>query len=963
MGFIIANAISVVKTFIAGVSRSSILALSGLIAFIFDAEEGVSSTYVGDAAGDDRTSGREIQPGRCYDFDGTNDYVNIGAISAIETADFSIKLRVKNTETNEGHFFSLGTGGSDGTFLLRKLGSGVVNCAIFLNGTSASVGSTTVVNDGAWHTIAVSVDRDGNLTLNINDGAEIASTSISSLNGFSLNNGNGWAIGCERAGAPTQFYDGIIQYLEVREGATIDSGNYVALYKMEESAGAIAYDSSGNANHGTITNATLSTFHATDTGVTKSYSNDVGYNDGNNNFPVSSVTSPGWVNQLTGLSLVDFKSSGNFALRFTNTDLTNAVHRSYNITNIVNFEQDDWLIVYAKNNGSRYFSYRITGGGVATYDFTTESFSTLTGFANQSIEVNGDWHKLTLQHNQSFSNPIVQFAHSGTTALTRPDIAHTPDSITTSIDFFIGVLKENSGQIVPTFGSQVVNKLIPRNESDTDNDILGNNLDYSGRVKYDFDLKSSNCLTFDGVDDYVDCGDLGSVTEVSFYIQSVIDNQEILTLDGANSGRIYVTGGVLSFGGSLTSTAITVDGVSKTASEAGALINDNEWHLVVCTVSSFTADDVQLGRNASSYGNIRLANVKFNDGVLAEYPLAEGGGSTVYDVSGNANHGTMTNFTLSNAWGTTQDVFHHNINNGFTQGKNFFSNSEDLSHPDWAGFRLTKVLGSAVEGITLTNLEASETNPNGSATLQTLSSQASGMYTFSCYAKASDSNFVLLRPSNNASFVDRVQTWFNLSTGTVGASSSPGSSFTLDSTSIELIGSDLYRCSITFTTSTLLDISARIYLTTGNNSNSVTIGDSVDVGGIQFENGELSAYQKTTDIALNGIKLPVLSTGNDDVLNLGISNPSGAFHNNAETMYAAPEAPALRVADDAKPTARLYSGANPVELGYDDFEKDFDDEGFYFSDVSTANEYKNLLIFDEEKTGSDLTDIQTFLNH
>lgn len=48
-------------------------------------------------------------------------------------------------------------------------------------------------------------------------------------------------------------------------------------YYCNEESGSTAYDSSGNGRHGTITNATLSTFHSTSASVVRNYANDRGY--------------------------------------------------------------------------------------------------------------------------------------------------------------------------------------------------------------------------------------------------------------------------------------------------------------------------------------------------------------------------------------------------------------------------------------------------------------------------------------------------------------------------------------------------------------------------------------------------------------------------------------------------------------------------------------------------------------
>jgi len=61
---------------------------------------------------------------------------------------------------------------------------------------------------------------------------------------------------------------GTLSYLKLSNGSE---------YWCNEESGSIGYDSSGNGNHLTITNATLSTFHAADSGITYNPNNEFGY--------------------------------------------------------------------------------------------------------------------------------------------------------------------------------------------------------------------------------------------------------------------------------------------------------------------------------------------------------------------------------------------------------------------------------------------------------------------------------------------------------------------------------------------------------------------------------------------------------------------------------------------------------------------------------------------------------------
>jgi len=54
----------------------------------------------------------------------------------------------------------------------------------------------------------------------------------------------------------------------------------------------------------------------------------------------------------------------------------------------------------------------------------------------------------------------------------------------------------------------------------------------------------------------------------------------------------------------------------------------------------------------------------------AMWPVAEGDGTTVYDVTGNSRNGTLKNAVVATAWGSTQDDFHWNASRGFTLNSN-----------------------------------------------------------------------------------------------------------------------------------------------------------------------------------------------------------------------------------------------------------------------------------------------------
>ena len=123
-------------------------------------------------------------------------------------------------------------------------------------------------------------------------------------------------------------------------------------------------------------------------------------------------------------------------------------------------------------------------------------------------------------------------------------------------------------------------------------------------------------------------------------------------------------------------------GISRTGSEIVIVVGDEVRTVDISAVAAGTNTFEAIGR----FGNNPqgdLAWISFHSkGMTAEeikaidpynmdtdslevfYAPSTGNGSTVYDVSGNNNHGTIANATLSNFW-IKQDQFHWNLKKGF----------------------------------------------------------------------------------------------------------------------------------------------------------------------------------------------------------------------------------------------------------------------------------------------------------
>ena len=121
--------------------------------------------------------------------------------------------------------------------------------------------------------------------------------------------------------------------------------------------------------------------------------------------------------------------------------------------------------------------------------------------------------------------------------------------------------------------------------------------------------QQGRCYTADGTDDEVIYGDIGTAIWFSGWVKLNSDNKCLFSLGNDTNTNLIVTAGVLTAGATLTLTGIKVDNVSKTASEAGALLNDNLYHFLSCGIGDglgggSTADDVLFFTDGTNHGSV-----------------------------------------------------------------------------------------------------------------------------------------------------------------------------------------------------------------------------------------------------------------------------------------------------------------------------------------------------------------------
>ena len=197
--------------------------------------------------------------------------------------------------------------------------------------------------------------------------------------------------------------------------------------------------------------------------------------------------------------------------------------------------------------------------------------------------------------------------------------------------------------------------------------------------------QQGRCYTSDGTDDEVNFGDIGTAIWFSGWVKLNSDNQCLFSLSNDTNTNVIVSAGVLTAGATLTLTGIKVDDVSKTASEAGVLLNDNLWHFLSCGIGDglgggSTADDVRFFTDGTNHGSVSGFDWRFysttptadelteaysgtgarNIASMSKYALWDKmdvqSGVTSYDSSGNELTGALTNITEAN-FHATQDVW------------------------------------------------------------------------------------------------------------------------------------------------------------------------------------------------------------------------------------------------------------------------------------------------------------------
>lgn len=467
--------------------------------------------------------------------------------------------------------------------------------------------------------------------------------------------GNEFTIG-KLSYATTWFYDGVISDLrtydvsltsEQREwvttngasGTAVPIANCLAHYKLDET-GTIVYDSSGNANHGTRVG-----------GATTYEGVDVPYSWQQQGFYSQQVID----GPTTDPAIAEIRA-GTPVL--TSTDWS--------------FDGGDDVRILRNLDGALTWHLR----------FEVESFDGNFGIRpRQETTAGGSSYPL--------ENPVDQGDHtvSGSSYITSTGVYHqtfekNPGVSTDNFRMFLDRVGSHTGtMVVKNFELWSEEIYIPRDESDTDNIVLGNPLNpvkVNAAIARNKELadQPKRATEFDGVDGYVDLGTRSAPV--------VITISSWVYLDVGVSNARFVNFGRTILG--ISSSAVEWrPNLSADVSIATAAITAATWHHILMTqsgtdfelfvdgvfIATVTAGNINTAARQSNLGcyntNSAFLNGKMLDtriynkslstdeqtfvrtfgtsgtdptliNCLAWYKLDETG-NVVYDSSGNGNHG------------------------------------------------------------------------------------------------------------------------------------------------------------------------------------------------------------------------------------------------------------------------------------------------------------------------------------
>jgi hypothetical protein len=555
-----------------------------------------SSTYGGRSVlADSARTGtkREPRQQRVYLFDGSNDHLTYGAkLTPTSCAAFTIVGWVKFAAATGAYqtiCAEYGSGGNRALNIGAIATTGTMRVSLLEDGTNVrkQYDSIASICDNVWHHIAVSFGA-GVLTVYL-DGTAAAVTKSTDLSITTIfNSTSPFCIGSQEGStalAAMRLKDFRLYstaktaaeiaaiYNQASTPTTIDTTGLLAWYACEEESGGIAYDSSGNGKHLTITNASTlpgGTFHATDStlphGMANEYGGSYGLSIVSNN-PGSYTTN--WLsNETLGASTdgyVEWIVEGLSANVISGVCTLSTLPAA----NAQNSFECGWYYLDASN--------------IRRYDsgsFTSVACALAIGDRMRLVRTGSVW---TLTKNGSLVTTFL----STTTAAVRAACAlalNTTYTTCTTINGQSPTTKESANT------ASISTRVIPRSLSTPANDVLGNTVNYTGQVPH-FATCEPPCITGDGAAVVarmaIPAPDSGSISFLYYHLTNGSTFQLVLDARSNSSThriQFYVDRAATVYS-SGAGNMVASDGGGTTQLDVPGILTSGAWHLVTMNIA------------------------------------------------------------------------------------------------------------------------------------------------------------------------------------------------------------------------------------------------------------------------------------------------------------------------------------------------------------------------------------------
>ncbi len=507
---------------------------------------------------------RDEQPGRAYDFDGTNDVVEAPAAVATAIQDNevgTISVWVRRDAQEQTVIFSTSDSDDPNSIIsLIQTPAGEFQLLVTETGTDELVVTTAVFELSRWYHVVVTMGTGGvaiyvngalqDLTFGVGNAttqvwfntiSEIDNVALGALkvSGSYVNHFNGQLF-------DFKLFDTELTASQVTDIYTFTSSVATRLhYKCDDTHDTVAYDSSGNSYHGTKILIQVANFNYESSDVPYSYQNTVGYSDHYNYMEDASedltIGGGGWsFNNVESLATGILDPDGNtnaWHVRKTTTDANAAIVGD----TLLPSGQINIIEVWLKEDTVDICDVGLHDGGT----FRGFEPELLEGSADISLSTNrlratniSGWCKVRVKGQISSADTSTKnfFVYPGGPASTTSGDAvfvYHPHVYVSGV---------GSQQYVHTESGTVVAGNIPRNENSISLDAitgdLNSTLQYAGPVPRNAELTGSFCGQFPNGEVICQTIETGGVLNISGNLSVFIRTTADVSVISANDTLI-----------------------------------------------------------------------------------------------------------------------------------------------------------------------------------------------------------------------------------------------------------------------------------------------------------------------------------------------------------------------------------------------------------------------------------------